>query len=298
MSSQRGRGRSESGGSAEVATPAPQLGRFEQSDRGEDAGDEAGWGDVEGGVAGGAGGVGDADPGAAAVGAGAPGVEHFVRGPFLDGDVGALAEGPVEGGEGDGDVEGDAVLAGEDGLGVGADLVGDLAGAAEHAIGADDDEVDFAALHEVAGGVVGDDVVGDALLGQFPGGEGGALGAGSGFVAEDVEPAAGGVGGVEGGGCGADIDEGEPAGVAVGEDAGAVGDEGQAVFAEFPAMADVLVGEGFGGVEGLGLLFGDGGGGVEGGEDAAHGVDGVDGGGSGAGEGLEDAIGVALEGGG
>ena len=42
-------------------------------------------------------------------------------------------------------------------------------------LGRDDDEVDLAALHQVPGGIVGDDVVRDALLRQLPRGEDGPL---------------------------------------------------------------------------------------------------------------------------
>jgi len=52
---------------------------------------------------------------------------------------------------------------------------GDLAGVAKRAVTADDDEVDLAALHQVPGGIVGDDVVRDALLRQLPRGEDGPL---------------------------------------------------------------------------------------------------------------------------
>ena len=149
----------------------------------------------------------------------------------------------------------------------------------------------------MAGGVVGDDAVGDALLGEFPGGEGGALAAGAGFVAPDLEFAPGGVGGVEGGGGAADIDEGEPAGVAMGEDGHAVADEPGAVFAELAAMADVLVGEFLGGGEGEGLFLGDRFARGERGADLAHRVHRVNGGGPGVLQGLIDAVEVGLEGG-
>ena len=64
---------------------------------------------------------------------------------------------------------------GQDRLGVGTDLVGDLAGVAKRAVTADDDEVDLAPLHQVPGGIVGDDVVRDAPLRQLPRGEDGPL---------------------------------------------------------------------------------------------------------------------------
>lgn len=91
--------------------------------------------------------------------------------PLFDGNLRARGELPVNGRERDGDVKGDFVAVGEDGLGVGADLVADLAGAAEDAVTADDDKVDLTALHEPASGVVGEDLMRDALLRQFPRGE-------------------------------------------------------------------------------------------------------------------------------
>ena len=48
--------------------------------------------------------------------------------------------------ERDGDVEGNAMSFRQDGLGIGADLVRDLAGFGEHAVGADDDQIDPALL--------------------------------------------------------------------------------------------------------------------------------------------------------
>ena len=69
-------------------------------------------------------------------------------GALLDGDVVAVGGCEVDGGPGGGDVEGDAVLLGEDGDAVGADLVGDVAVGGD-AVGADDDGLDAALAHEV-----------------------------------------------------------------------------------------------------------------------------------------------------
>jgi hypothetical protein len=55
-------------------------------------------------------------------------------------------------------------------LEIGADLVGDVAVGGD-AVGADDHRVDLALAHQDAGGVVGDQGVRHAVLGQFPGGE-------------------------------------------------------------------------------------------------------------------------------
>ena len=57
---------------------------------------------------------------------------------------------------------------GQDGFGVGADLVGHFAGAAKGAVAANDDQVDLAALHQMAGGVVGDDLMRNASAGRVP----------------------------------------------------------------------------------------------------------------------------------
>src|SRR5258705_2028374 len=95
-------------------------------------------------------------------------------------------------------------------LGVGADLVGDFAGASESAITPDDDELDFAPLHQMAGGVVCDDVMCNSLLCQFPGCERPALATRARFVAKDVKAFSFGLRGIEGCGRGANIDEGEP----------------------------------------------------------------------------------------
>ena len=137
---------------------------------------------------------------------------------LLDGDEVAVGGGGVDGVERGGDVEGDAVLLGEDGDAVGADLVGGVAVGGD-AVGADDDGLDAALAHEGSGHVVAEDGGGDVVLHELPGGEAGALEVGAGLVGEDVD------------GCGRVLDGraddaeggavaagGERAGVAVGED--------------------------------------------------------------------------------
>ena len=64
---------------------------------------------------------------------------------------------------------------GQDGFGISADFVGDFAGAAQGAIAAYDDQIDLVAREEQPGGVVCDHLVGDLLLGQFPGRQSGSL---------------------------------------------------------------------------------------------------------------------------
>ena len=151
------------------------------------------------------------------------------------------------------------------------------------------------ALHQVTGGVVGDDLVGDALLGQFPGGQGRTLAARAGFVAEDVKAFALRLGGIDGRGGGADIHERQPAGVAVGEDAHAVANQLGAVPADGLAVLDVFVGELLGGRQRQRLLLRHG---VAGSQDAAHlvhRVDRVHGGGPGGLEGAVDCLQVRRE---
>ena len=233
---------------------------------GDEAGDEAGGGDVEGVVSSGRCFRDEADAVQGAGGVGAIHPDEFVGGAGFDGDLSeAVREGPVEGGGGEGDVEGEVVVASGEGFEVGADFVGDIAGAGD-AVGAGDDEVDEAVLHEVAAGVVGDDDVGDVLMSEFPGGESSALIAWAGFIDPDMDGDACGVGGVDGGRCGAVVDEGEPASVAVGEDVdglsggfagGDVLDEGEAMLTDGGAGGGVFVGDAVGFGEGV---FGPGGG--------------------------------------
>ena len=136
----------------------------------------------------------------------------------------------VDGGPGGGDVEGDAVLLGEDGDAVGADLVGDVAVGGD-AVGADDDGLDLALAHEAAGHVVADDRDGDAVLHQLPGGEARALEEGAGLVGVDVDLVAALDGGADDAERGAVAAGGEGAGVAVGEDGAFLREERCAVGA-------------------------------------------------------------------
>ena len=86
---------------------------------------------------------------------------------------------------------------------------------AKRAIAADNDEVNPAPLHEVTGGVVGDDLVGDLLLREFPCGERRALGARASLVAIDVKLPSLGLRGIKGRGGAADIHKGQPTGIAM-----------------------------------------------------------------------------------
>src|SRR5258708_27395621 len=84
---------------------------------GEDGGDVAGGGDVEGGMRG------------VDVGGDSNALEmcDFGGGTLLDGDVLAVGDGKIESGNRRGDVERDVVLLGEDGNLVGADFVSGIA---------------------------------------------------------------------------------------------------------------------------------------------------------------------------
>lgn len=231
----------------------------DQAAFGDEAGDQAGWSDVESviGCGGGFGDESDVVKGAGGVGAVHP--DEFIGGAGFDGDlIEAAGEGPVEGGGGECDVEWQLIVACREGFEVGADFVGDVARARD-TVSTRDDEVDEAMLHEVAAGVVGNDSVGDVLLSEFPSGESGTLVAGSSFVDPDMDGDAGGVGGIDGGGSGAVIDKSQPACVAMGEDVnglargfsgGDVLDEGKAVLADGLAGGGVFIGDAIGFGEG------------------------------------------------
>src|SRR5438045_8780597 len=81
----------------------------------------------------------------------------------------ATLELPIDGRERDGYVKRNAMLFGQNGFGVGPNFVGNFPRPAQGAVAADYDQVDLASLHEVSGGVVSDDLVGEALLSQLPG---------------------------------------------------------------------------------------------------------------------------------
>ena len=144
---------------AELGTVFPELAWFEDALRGDDAGDEFRWGDVEGRVPGGAAGVGHAHGLSSAAVGDSPGVKYFVLRSFLDRDAQAGLEFPIDRRKREGYVKRNVVALGQDGFGVGANFVGYLTGAAKRAVAADDDEVDLAALHQVTCSIVGDDVV-------------------------------------------------------------------------------------------------------------------------------------------
>src|SRR6185437_10793806 len=94
----------------------------------------------------------------------------FSRGALFNGNGFTVRRSEVDGGPRGGDVERDAVLAGEDSDVVGADFVGHVA-IGRDAVGSDDDGLNFSFAHETGGHVVADDGGGNVVGHQFPGGE-------------------------------------------------------------------------------------------------------------------------------
>src|SRR5947209_1964439 len=131
----------------------------------DDCGDEFCGRHVEGGVL-----DGDAFGGEALVAY----VRDLARVALFNRDLFARGEREVNGRDGRGDVEGDGVLAGEDGDHIGSDLVGRVAVGGD-AVGPDDYAVNLALLHHVTGHVVRDDGDGNLVLLKLPGGEARAL---------------------------------------------------------------------------------------------------------------------------
>ena len=101
-------------------------------------------------------------------------------------------------------------------LQVGADLVAHIA-VGGRAVGADEDNVNFAVLHQMAAGVVHNDGVRHAMVEQLPRGETGPLVARPRLVDPDVNREAGIMRQINGRSGGAPVDRGEPARVAMGE---------------------------------------------------------------------------------
>ena len=145
---------------------------------GDDGGDQVGGGDVEGGV---------------------EDIDVFGGGYFAQcrerlrwrrvaqwGFGAGLGRREIDAADGRGDEEGDFVVAGEDGDAERADFVGDIAIGGD-AVGADDDGVDLALLHDSGGHAVADDGHGDTVLLKLEGGDPAALQQRAGFIGKDVE---------------------------------------------------------------------------------------------------------------
>ena len=169
-----------------------------------------------------------------------PHIGDFGGGTLFDVDVGACWGVHIDGGGGGADVEGDAVVSGEDGDAGGADLVGDIAVCGD-AVTADEDGVDPAVFHDGGCHVVTDECDIHAGGAEFVCSEARPLQEGAGFVGVDFEVVAFLVAEVHDGGCGTVFGCGELSGIAVGEQAVSGLDEGERVLAYFFADVDILL---------------------------------------------------------
>ena len=169
-----------------------------------------------------------------------PHVGDFLGGTLFDLDVASGGGGEVDGGTGGADVEGDAVVFGEDGDAGGADFVRCVS-IGGNAVAADEDGVDPAIFHDGGCHVVTDE--GDVHAGrtEFIRGEARTLEQGACLVGKDAEVVAFFVPKVHDGGGRAVFGGGELACVAVGEESVARLYEGERVLAYFFADVDVLL---------------------------------------------------------
>ena len=169
-----------------------------------------------------------------------PHVGDFLGGALFDVDVGAGGGVHIDGGGGGADVEGDAVMFGEDGDAGGADFVRCIS-ICGNAVAADEDGVDPAVFHDGGCHVVTDE--GDVHAGrtEFIRGETRTLEQGACLVGKDAEVVAFFVSKVHDGGGRAVFGGGELACVAVGEESVAGLYEGERVLAYFFADVDVLL---------------------------------------------------------
>src|ERR1019366_2166747 len=92
-----------------------------------------------------------------------PCAEDFAFVPFLNRNVEAAFQIPINRRKRNRHVKWNAVSFCQNRFGVSADFVRNFAGAAECAVAADNDQINFAALHQVAGGVVSDDLMRNSL---------------------------------------------------------------------------------------------------------------------------------------
>ena len=169
-----------------------------------------------------------------------PHVGDFLGGALFDVDVGTCWGILVNGGGGGADVEGDAIVSGEDGDAGGADLVGDIAVCGD-AVTANEDGVDPAVFHDGGCHVVAGEGDVHACRTEFVCGKTCALQEGTRFVGVDFEVVAFLVSEVHDGGGGTVFGGGELACVAVGEESHTRFYEGERVLAYFFADVDVLL---------------------------------------------------------
>ena len=169
-----------------------------------------------------------------------PHVGDFLGRTLFDLDVAPGGGGEVDGGTGGADVEGDAVVFGEDGDAGGADFVRHVS-IGGNAVAADEDGVDPAVFHDGGCHVVADE--GDVHAGrtEFIRGEARTLEQGACLVGKDAEVVAFFVSKVHDGGGRAVFGGGELACVAVGEESVAGLYEGERVLTYFCADVDVLL---------------------------------------------------------
>ena len=169
-----------------------------------------------------------------------PHVGDFLGRTLFDLDVAPGGGGEVDGGTGGADVEGDAVVFGEDGDAGGADFVRCIS-ICGNAVAADEDGVDPAVFHDGGCHVVTDE--GDVHAGrtEFIRGETRTLQERASFVGKDAEVVASFVTEVHDGGCGTVFGGGELSGIAVGEEPHTRFYEGERVLAYFFADVDVLL---------------------------------------------------------
>ena len=169
-----------------------------------------------------------------------PHVGDFLGRTLFDLDVAPGGGGEVDGGTGGADVEGDAVVLGEDGDAGGADFVRCIS-IGGNAVAADEDGVDPAVFHDGGCHVVTDE--GDVHAGrtEFIRGEARTLEQGACLVGKDAEVVAFFVPKVHDGGGRAVFGGGELACVAVGKESVAGLYEGERVLAYFFADVDVLL---------------------------------------------------------
>ena len=169
-----------------------------------------------------------------------PHIGDFGGGSLFDVDVGTCWGVHVNGGGGGADIEGDAIVFGEDGDTRCADFVCDVAIGGD-AVAADEDSVDPTVFHDGGCHVVADECDIHASGTEFVCGEACALQEGARFVGVDFEVVAFFVPQVHDGGCGAVFGGGELSGIAVGEESVAWLYEGERVLAYFFADVDVLL---------------------------------------------------------
>ncbi len=169
-----------------------------------------------------------------------PHIGDFGGGALFDVDVGTCWGVHIDGGGGGADVEGDAIVSGEDGDAGGADFVRGVS-IGGNAVAADEDGVDPAVFHDGGCHVVTDE--GDVHAGraEFIRGEARTLEQGACLVGKDAEVVAFFVSKVHDGGGRAVFGGGELACVAVGEESVAGLYEGERVLAYFCADVDVLL---------------------------------------------------------